>query len=477
MSSKKNRCGIKPSIGLFSLVMINVVAVASLRDLPQMATYGVGALFFYLLAAIVFFVPVSLVAAELESTFPQNGVYSWVKETMGARAGFVAIFLQWLQNACFFPMVLTYAAAAFAYFYDSQDSAYGLAQNKFYIVSFVIISFWSVTLFNFIGARASAYLSTVGAFCGVFIPGILLIAFAVATFIMPTQSSYLTFSWEQLLPDMSQMGNITFFVSVLLAFAGMEMTASMAKDVRNPRRVYPLGILFSGILIALVFVLGALSIATILPQNAFQLQTGVIQAIDVISSNFHLGCAGWILGLLITIGTLGNVNAWIIGPLKGLVASAEDGTMPPWLHKTNREGAPTNMLLIQGIFTTLICIVFALQPTVSSVYFMLGDMCIQIYLIMYLLLFITAIRSRYTHKNTNRHFKIPFGNVGMWLTAGLGICGACFAIFIGLFPPVQLTEAQHIHPSTFVTFIIGGIILSCAFPLTVYQLRNPKWKK
>ena len=45
-------------VGLFGLAMINIVAIARLRDLPQMATCGVGSIFFYLLAAAVFFLPV-----------------------------------------------------------------------------------------------------------------------------------------------------------------------------------------------------------------------------------------------------------------------------------------------------------------------------------------------------------------------------------------------------------------------------------
>ena len=59
-------------IGLFSLALINIVAIASLRDLPQMAEYGLGAIFFYSFAALFFFVPVSLVAAELASAWSQS---------------------------------------------------------------------------------------------------------------------------------------------------------------------------------------------------------------------------------------------------------------------------------------------------------------------------------------------------------------------------------------------------------------------
>ena len=74
--------------------MINIVAIASLRDLPQMASYGIGSIFFYVLAALAFFVPVSLVSAELATTWPERGgVYVWVREAFGTQWGFVAVFL------------------------------------------------------------------------------------------------------------------------------------------------------------------------------------------------------------------------------------------------------------------------------------------------------------------------------------------------------------------------------------------------
>ena len=86
-------------LGLLGLTMINIVAIASLRDLPQMATYGVGSIFFYVLAALVFFIPVSIVSAELATAWPERGgIYVWVREAFGEEWGFIAVFLQWFQN-------------------------------------------------------------------------------------------------------------------------------------------------------------------------------------------------------------------------------------------------------------------------------------------------------------------------------------------------------------------------------------------
>ena len=92
-----------PLLGPFALAMINVAAIASLRDLPQMAKYGTGCIFFYLLAGLAFFFPVSLVAAELATGWPERGgVYVWVRGAFGRQHGFAAVFIQWFQNLCWY---------------------------------------------------------------------------------------------------------------------------------------------------------------------------------------------------------------------------------------------------------------------------------------------------------------------------------------------------------------------------------------
>lgn len=104
-----------------------------------MAEYGLGAIFFYSFAALFFFVPVSLVAAELASAWPERGgVYVWVREAFGDLAAFVAIFIQWFQNLCWYPVVLTFAAASLAFAVAPADHAMTLAQHKGFIVSVLL---------------------------------------------------------------------------------------------------------------------------------------------------------------------------------------------------------------------------------------------------------------------------------------------------------------------------------------------------
>ena len=64
-------------LSFFTLAMMNVVAVVSLRGLPAEAEYGMSSAFYYLFAALVFLIPVSLVAAELAAMFAdkQGGLF------------------------------------------------------------------------------------------------------------------------------------------------------------------------------------------------------------------------------------------------------------------------------------------------------------------------------------------------------------------------------------------------------------------
>lgn len=72
-------------LGVFTLAIMNVTAVVSLRGLPAEAEYGLSSAFYYLFAAIVFLIPTSLVAAELAAMFQdkQGGVFRWVGEAYG----------------------------------------------------------------------------------------------------------------------------------------------------------------------------------------------------------------------------------------------------------------------------------------------------------------------------------------------------------------------------------------------------------
>ncbi|HSX12174.1 MAG TPA: amino acid permease, partial [Rhabdochlamydiaceae bacterium] len=107
------------ALSVFTLAMINVAAVGSVKSWPFIAEYGFAALFYLILTALFFFFPVSLVSAELATGWPKKGgVFVWVKEAFGPKWGFLAIWLLWVENLAWYPTILSFISSTIAYIID-----------------------------------------------------------------------------------------------------------------------------------------------------------------------------------------------------------------------------------------------------------------------------------------------------------------------------------------------------------------------
>ncbi len=144
----------KKALSVFSLVMINTIAVDSLCSLPISAEYGFSIVFFYILGALLFLIPTALIAAELATGWPETGgIYIWLREAFGKKAGFLIIWLQWLYNIVWYPTIMSLLAATLAYIFDPS-----LANNKEYMITMILFMFWAATFSNWFGMRLSGWL-------------------------------------------------------------------------------------------------------------------------------------------------------------------------------------------------------------------------------------------------------------------------------------------------------------------------------
>lgn len=458
----------KRCISVFALAMINLAAIGSVKNWPITAEYGLASIFYLLLAALVFFIPLSLVSAELATGFPKaGGVFVWVQEAFGTRAGFLAIWLQWIENVIWYPTILSFIAATLAYLFDPE-----LSSSTTYTLSVVLISFWLATLLNLMGMQASSWISSISVIFGSFVPGFFIIALGLFWFF---QGNFLqiTLDWGHLVPDLTSIDSMVFFTGVMLSFCGMEMSAAHARDVKNPQRNYPRAILLSVVIILGMSVLGVLSIASVIPQKEISLVAGSMQAFVYFFDVYNLKWLTPYIAALIVIGAFGSVSTWIVGPTKGLLAAARKGDLPPVFRAINKKAVPVNLLILQAIIVTCLSLVFIYMPSVSSAFWILTVIVAQLYLIMYILLFASAIKLRYSQPNVWRSYRVPGGKLGIWLIGGLGIISSFFAIVIGFIPPSQIETGSLVF---YESFLIVGILAGCFAPALLLRFQKPNWK-
>ena len=413
-------------LGVWSLALISLAAVLTLRGMPSVAEYGWSSIAYYVLGALFFLIPLALVAAELATGWPKaGGLYAWVREGFGDRSGFLAVWFDWVNNLFYFPTVLAFAAATLAYVIDPS-----LATHKLYLVIAMLGIFWGLTLVNFLGMKWTARLNNPGVIFGTLLPAAVLIVLG-AYWLFAGRHSAIPFHAGKLAPDLSSVDNVVFFVAVLMGFSGMEIAGFHAKETRDPGRDYPRAIFVAVALILGVSILATLAIAFVVPQDKLSLVAGLMQAF---AAFFHaLGFGGWVtrvMAALVGLGTLALISAWLLGPAKGLYASEATGDLVPELDYVNKRHVPVAILIAQGVLTSLFALLFLFVPSINTGYWMLTALTTQIVVLMYILVFAAAIRLRYSEPDADRPYRIPGGKVGIWIVAGMGLVGCLLGLIV-----------------------------------------------
>jgi glutamate:GABA antiporter len=452
------------SITVWMLILITIGAVDNIRNLPTTALFGGKIISFYLLASILFLIPCALVSASLSAQFPEeSGIYSWVKQAFGQRWGFVAVWLQWVENAPFFPAIVSFIAATIGYLISPT-----LANNKTYLLIFVLSVFWLLTLVNILGIRLSAWFSSLCTITGLIIPMALLISMGLIWY-LTGQPLAMHLTLSNMTPHFNHLSNWVTMQGVLLSLCGIELATVHAKDTRNPRRNFPIALLVSVVIITITLIAGALSIAFVIPVKSLSLVSGIMDTFNHFLNAYHMHWLLPILAVMVAVGSLGGVNSWIIGPTRGLRVACEESNFRPWLIKKNRHNAPVSLLLLQAVLVSVVVALFFLLPGVNATYWLLSVLAAQIYMMMYILMFAASIVIRLRSNPNKGSYQIPGGLFGHLLVSGCGLIGSILAFLICFLPPSNI----HIgNLKEYELLMIGGLFILCFLPLLFIKRKN-----
>lgn len=460
-------------ISVITFAIMNIVAVVSLRGLPAEAEYGLSSIFYYVFAAVFFLIPVSLVAAELATGWPEKGgIFRWIGEAFGPRLAFMSMFLLFVQVCVWFPTALTFGAVSLAFIGPDQTFDSALSQNKFFVLAIVFAIYWFATFVAFRGISAFTLLSKWGGIIGTIIPAIILIILGFA-FLLSGEKIQVDLSWDQVIPDFSNFNNVVLAASIFLFYAGMEMNAIHVKDLENPTHAYPLAIAIAAIGTVVIFVLGTLAIAFVIPTADINLTQSLLVAYFDIFKWAGLGFLAPIMAICLAIGVLAGIVTWVAGPSTGLLEVAKAGYLPRFWQVTNKNGMATHILLLQGIIVSFLAITFVILPSVEAAYQILTQLAAVIYLTLYMLMFSAAIYLRFSQPNRPRPYRVPGGKNGLYFFAGIGFISSAIAFTFSFIPPSQIAIGS---PAVFMSILASLSILFIAIPLVIYAIRKPHWR-
>lgn len=451
-------------VSWLALALMTTGSVASLRSTPTMAEYGLACVFLFVLPAIVFLLPTSLVSAELASGW-SGGVYRWVSEGISSPMGLLAIWCQFAMTIFYYPSLLAYVASTLAFVIDPS-----LAANGVFVAITIVTLYWLGVFVSARGMSAIAKLASSGLVIGTLIPGVLLVVLGVV-YLLQGEPSAAPMNASHLLPAWTGLASLVLIVNNFLAFSGMEMNAVHVSEMRRPGTEFPRAMFLATILVLVIFILPTLAISWVVPAQQLSLTAGVMQAFSSFFAHFGVSFMVPVIALALIVASLSGMLAWLAGPSKGLLMiGREQGYLPPFFQRLNERGIQTNILVVQGAVTTFIALLYAFIPDVSSAYWIFSVMTTQTYLIVYLLMFVAAVRLRRDQPDHERGYRAP----ALRLICTVGLVSASLAFLIGFVPPSQFGNG---HPVLYALLILAGVgLIGLLPPFLLYRLRKPSWR-
>jgi amino acid transporter len=453
----------KPTLTWLAMAMLTLGSVGDLGATPATAVLGLASVVIYVLPAIVFLLPASLVSAELASGWP-GGVYNWVSEGISPRMGFIAVWCQFAQTTFYYPALLAYVASTLAYVF-----APSLAHSGLYTTVVIIVLFWSAVLVSARGVLSTGRLASYGILIGTLIPGLLLVLLA-AIYLLQGNPSATPLNAHHALPAWHGLTSVVLIVNSFFLYAGVEVNAVHVDELRDAPREFPKATLLAVVLILLVFIFPTLAIAVAVPASHISFTAGVMEAFKGLLDHVGLKVLTPIIAVGLVVASLSGLLDWLTGPSTGLLEIArERGYLPRYFQELNSNGVQLHILFAQGLIITLIGVLYAVVPAVSRAYWVFAALATEVYLITYVLMFIAAINLRRRQPEHPRGYRAP----ALLAICVVGALASVAASVVGLLPPSQLgriTTVPYLLALLAATLLVGLLP-----PLLLHKLRRSDW--
>lgn len=462
----------KTYISVLALTMMNVSMVAGLANDVQQSFYGLASVTYFAIGAICFFIPTALVAAELASGWSnRGGIFRWVGEGLGKGWGLTCLFILWFQTMLNFGMGMPSFTATIMFYTPNHDAAVKFAQNpqhELLIMTGWIILYWVLAYLATKGVKTFSNLAKYGVIIGSLIPLAVMVILAIV-WVAQGHTPAIPMTPKDLIPKWNGMSTLALAAGVFFSYTGIDMNAAHIKQLKHPEKDFTKAMFISIILAFLIFVVGTVIIAMIIPEKQINVLYTLYSVFRILGSTIGMPWLYMVLVWALLCNTIAMVVTNMAGPSFMLGQAGGSGFLPHWLQEKNKHNMPAHLMYTQIAGMTIIAYLVKLIPNVEGFVILLTQTITVLYMFYYILMFTAFLRLRYDQPNRPRSFKVPGGMVGAWIVAGIGLISSVFAIVLAIYPPAQV-KSEVGSPAIYISVIVILVAIILAICLALYQL-------
>lgn len=352
---------LKRELGLRDLTLFAIASIVGVRWIAAAAHAGPGSILLWVLAALLFMIPLSVAVAVLTGLHPEaGGMYVWTRADFGAWHGFLCFWIYWVGIAIWFPSAAMFYVSAAVY---AAGPGYGwLANDRWFLVIASLIVIWIALGTNVVGLTAGKWITNAGALSAWVL---LLLLAAIAALVWRRAGAATHF---ELVPRFN-WDTVNFWASIAYALTGMEVVGMMGAEIRDPARNVKRAAWISSVFILLFYVGATVSLLIVMRPEKINELNGLAetaQAAAVVLRQGWLLQAVAVLTIVSAVGQFGGLGASVA---RMPFAAGVDGLLPRAFGKLHRRwGSPHLSIFIFGAIASLLLIAVQFGDTARAAY-------------------------------------------------------------------------------------------------------------
>jgi glutamate:GABA antiporter len=352
---------LKRELGLRDVTLFAIACIVGTRWIPAAAHVGPGSVTLWVLAAVLFMVPLALAVATLCVKYPgTGGFYLWTRNDFGRWHGFLAFIVYWMSIAIWFPGAAMFYMSAGAY---ALGPSYAhLANSRPFLLTVSLIAIWIALGTNLVGVKIGKWTQNLGAAC-TWLLGALLVVIAGVLYSRRGTATPLEFapSWN--------WDTVSIWATIAFGMTGLEMVGLMGGEIKDPERTLPrAGWIASGIA-ALLYGGATIALVVILRPEKISELNGLAETGASAAGGLHLAWLSPVIALLVMASAVGQFGGLGTSVSRLPFAVGVDHLLPPAFGKVHpRWGTPHISILALGMIASFLLIAIQLGDTMRAAY-------------------------------------------------------------------------------------------------------------
>jgi glutamate:GABA antiporter len=449
----------KKELGLFDLVLTQVVFVVGTIWVGWAAKLGYEQNVFWLLAIITFYLPLAAAVIFLNRLAPlEGGLYQWAKLAFN---DFVAFLVAW--NLWVFAISILAGIGLVV----TTNISYALGPNFLWMRE----STATITIISSLLVLGMIWAATRGLALGKWVHnagGLMLLITFAALILLPlfglvegTIGEYQPFRIQ--FPTLSAYNVNVASKLALGGLTGFEYIAILAGETRSPGRNIGRSVVIAAPIIALMFILGTSSVLAFVSPDHVDLIGPIPQVLSI-----GFGSFGWV-GKVVSIAILGVVvrqialmSIYFAGNTRLPMVAGWDRLLPAWFTSLHpKYKTPVNSILFVGVVTLVLGLLSLSGVGAQEAFQLLDNAGGVFYAMAYLVLFAIPLFGMKA-----------FGIKTPWWLKVACASGFLVSVVYICFTIVPIIEVQS--RLTFAFKIVATVVLANAIGMSVYVLGKRK---